>query len=516
MNRHAGPASSLAAEAAQRGGSGIGRWWPILVLPLLMVVPLVHPAVPPLTDLPAHMSRVMIQMDAGRSADIARWYSFEWKPIPNLGTDLVAWVLEPHLGLQITMKAIAMLIVVLQAAGYLLLSRAAHGRVQVPALFALPLAYGNPFHYGFLNYTLAAALATLALALWISPRMAARPVLRWLAFCPIACAVWISHLAGWALLCLMVGCCELAARLEKEPRLTRALAGGFMASSCLLLPQLLSMLWPDASGHPPSAGFFYLAEKFYFIANVLADRWAPFDYLCALLLIVVILLTWRTRLFVRHRGLALSTVVLFAVFWLLPAGIYGSFYDDMRLVPTIFALAIIAVRPTVQAGQMRWMMVAALAFLGVRIAATTASMALWDRQIRQEAEVLAALPRGSQLVTFSALPCRPFVLQVRIRDTHLASYALLERHAFANDQFALAGGQLLQVHNPAAGEFERDPSGTEIGEPCKGSFPLMDSAAKIPAVIPHMWIVWHTPERPVPGWSVMARSGASVLYRRGR
>lgn len=499
-------------------------WIPVLVL--LSVLPLVLPTVPPLTDLPAHMARFMLQADGGRSADLARWYSFDWNLLPNLGTDLLAWMLVPRLGLEPTMKAIAMLIVALQTAGYLLLARSAHGRIPPTALFALPLAYGNPFQYGFLNFTFAVALATLALALWISPAMAARPVRRWLVFGPLACVVWISHLAGWALLCVMVGCCELAARYRprtgigigtgSRPRPGKALAGGFVASSCLLLPQLLGLLWPRTPPHMPTRGFFLLAEKTQFLADVLADRWTLFDQLAALVLVLLIVLSWLPRTWKLHPGLALGAIVLFALYWLMPARIYGSFYADMRMVPAILALAILAVRPPEAAPQLRWLMIAGLAFAGVRLAGTTASMALWDRQFHREAAVLDAVPRGSQLVTFTALPCRTYVLQGRIRDTHLASFALTRRHAFANDQFAMAGGQLLTVHNPAAGEFQRDPSTIEIGEPCRGTVMLLDSVARVPQAIPLLWVIWHVPPRPVPGWREAAKAGGSVLYRRER
>jgi len=490
------------------------RWCAVLVL--LAIVPLLYPAVPPLTDLPGHMSRFMVQMDGGRSVDIARWYTFEWNLLPNLGTDLIAWVLEPLIGLEPTMKAIGILIVGLQVGGYLLLSRAAHGRVMVTALFAIPLALGNPFQYGFINFVLGTALATLALALWISPAMAERARLRWAVFCFVASAIWVCHLAAWALLCILVGCCELVARYERSGRPGWSLLTGFLASACLLVPQVLSMAWPHPTEHLPNGRWFLMAVKLYHLVNVLSDRWEPWDYACGVALIAVIVLFWRSPLVVLHKGLALAAVVLLALYFVMPEAVYGSAYADMRLTPTIFALALICVRPLpeMSGGHRRIIAVAAMVFMLTRIGGNTVSMAMWDRQIRQETAVIEAVPRGSQLLTFIAQPCRDLWMQNRIRDTHAASYALTRRHAFANDQWQMPGGQLMRIHNPAVGPFYEAGTGSLVGEQCQGFNQLQRAIGNIPDGIPLLWIVWHTPEVPLAGWQEIRRSGDSVLYRR--
>lgn len=487
-----------------------------LLLVMLALVPLLLPAVPPLTDLPGHMGRFLIQMDGGRSADLARWYSFRWGLLPNLGTDILAWVIEPLIGLGPTMKVIAMLIVALQAAGYLLLSRVAHGRVEATAIFAIPLALGAPFQFGFLNFTFATALATLALALWLSPAMTRAPVRRWVLFSLIGTVVWVSHLAAWSVLCVLVGCCELAARHERTGRVWPSLAGGFVASSCLLVPQLASFALPGPGERLPTGGWFEMGVKLHHVANVLSDRWEAWDMLCAAALAVLIVHAWRSPRYELHKGLALGACALLALFFAMPGTVFGSAFADMRLMPTIFALALICVRPSVEAGaairhRLLW---AALAFAALRLVGSTVSMALWDREITAEQSVLQVVPRGGQLVTLVALPCRPLVMQGRVRDTHVGSYALIRRHAFANDQWAMPGGQLLTIHNPLAGPFQDASTATTIAETCQGRNLHMDAVADIPAAVPLLWVVWHTPELPMPGWREMRRSGNSVLYRR--
>ena len=87
--------------------------------------------------------------------------------------------------------------------GMLLLSRAAHGRIGVNALYALPLAISLPYLYGFANFSLSIALAFHAMALWIA--LEGRPVLRTALFLPLGFALWVCHLVGWAVFSLVAG-----------------------------------------------------------------------------------------------------------------------------------------------------------------------------------------------------------------------------------------------------------------------------------------------------------------------
>lgn len=491
----------------------IPDYW-CVALVLLTCVPLLYPTVPPLTDLPAHMARYLVQTDAGRSSDLTRWYSFHWNVIPNLGADLVAQVLVPRLGLEPTLKCITLLVIALQASGYLALSRAAHGRVTMPALFALPLAYGNPFQYGFLNFTLSVALATLALALWISPFLAARPRQRWVAFCFIASATWLCHLAGWAVLCVMIGCAEFVTCFDRSRKFGLAVASAFVACTCMFVPQLASMVLQEAPARLPTTGFFELQYKFYYLLNVLADRWILLDYLSVVAILVLLILSHRSKVLIFDRRLGLAAIVLLLAFFATPSWVFGSFYADMRLLPTVFALAVLSLRPDDQQEprSLHLLAILGIAFFAVRIGSNTVSMAFWDRQIRAQIRVLDAVPVGSQLLTFNARPCKDVVLLGHDRNTHIASYALTKRRAFANDQFEMSGGQLLKVSNPAMAPFETDPSNLEIGEQCQGHNPLLATLARIPPAARHLWIIWSVPEQHLPGWAIIARAGRSVLY----
>ena len=69
------------------------HWWETrgfaALLVLIAIVPLLWPTVPPLVDLPGHMGRYHVELDAGRTESLARYFEFHWALIGNLGVDLL-------------------------------------------------------------------------------------------------------------------------------------------------------------------------------------------------------------------------------------------------------------------------------------------------------------------------------------------------------------------------------------------------------------------------------------------
>src|SRR3546814_7395813 len=70
-------------------------------------------------------------------------------------------------GIELAVKLIVMTIPALTVSGLLWVAREVHGRVPATALFALPIAYSYPFHFGFANLALSMALALNAYAFWL-------------------------------------------------------------------------------------------------------------------------------------------------------------------------------------------------------------------------------------------------------------------------------------------------------------------------------------------------------------
>lgn len=471
------------------------RWFVAAAL-LITAVPLLWPIVPPLSDLPGHMGRyrVMLGTDA---AMLDRWYRFAWRPIGYLGVDLSVAALAPVFGLEPSVKAIAIAIPVLTVSGLLWLSREAHGRVQPTVLLALPFAYNIAFQYGFLNYTLAMALALNAFALWLRLGRTERTGWRAALFVPIAWIVWTAHLFGWLLLGVMASAAEIVRQRKAGKPWRGTLIGAAIHCAPLALPFVMLIGWRPGDGQAGTDWRESLALKPSWLVMALRDRWRWFDIVSTVTVAVILYRAVRTPRFGHAPALSAAMLGLTIVFVLMP---FGSAYADARIVPYIWMLAVLAIRcdPGVRHREQAVLALIGLVFFGARSAATTISFAMesrvWDRHLA----ALDHVPRGSRLLTFVGAACdQPWRMA---RTVHLPGMAIVRRAAFSNDQFDLGSTALLSVTAPGLAGFAADPSQIVMERPCPQSpeFRTFDQAMR---QFPHdrfdyLWLIDPPPSAP--------------------
>jgi hypothetical protein len=120
------------------------------------------------------------------------------------------------------------------------------------------------------------------------------------------------------------------------------------------------------------------------------------------------------------------------------------------------------------------------------------------------------------MVSFVGRPCTEPWQMSRLH--HLPAMAIVRRSAFANDQWTMAGAQLLNVRYPAGGWFVRDPSQIVTEQKCRGEWwlTIAQSLATFPrGAFDYAWVIDPPPYDPrlaadlTPIW----RDGTSVLYR---
>ena len=540
------------------------EWWQtrrfVVAMALLSMVPLLWPDIPPLVDLPGHMGRYRVQLDLHTYRWLTDWYDFHWQLIGNLGIDLLVEVLNPIFGLEMSVKLIVLSIPPLIVIGLLWISHEVHGRIPATALFALPLAYCFPLQFGFVNFMLSMALALPLFALWLRLGRLGKLTLRAALFVPLSCGLWICHTFGWGVLGVLAFSAEMVrehdrAKQTNEHQFNPITVGGIKRWAVawvrgglhclpLALPLLLMIAWRSGQHVTgETADFFNWRAKFAWLTMILRDRWVGFDIGSTALLGLVLALSFRDRNIEYSRNLGLSTIFLVLVFVFLPRIVFGSAYADMRLAPFMVAIALIAVRPRPLPGDLaqlalrhpdlsddalqqrsaarrRRTMAAfaaiALAFVLVRTAGTTISYALFAQRYDRELKALDHVPIGARLVSFVGKDCVADWRMSRLE--HMPALALERRMAYTNDQWSMAGAQLLTTKYLLAAPFAHDPSELVTNGQCPRPWwrPINRSLALFPrAAFDYVWLIDPPPYDPkytsdlTPIW----RSGTSVLFK---
>ena len=336
------------AAPAERLPSALLPWWEsawcLGLIVFATALPLFYPPVPPLVDLLGHMGRYRVELDLGRSPWLQHYYDYHWAAIGNLGVDLLVIPLGKLIGLEPAVKLIVLMIPPLTAAGFFWVAREVHGRVPPTAFLALPFISGYPFMFGFVNFALSVALAFLAFGLWLRLGRLERTKLRGWLFAPISLLIFFCHTYGWGLLGLMCFSAD-AVRLHDRGRTWwRAGLEAAMHTSVMALPLLAMLLWRGEAHGGETVDWFNWKVKWRWIYSALRDRWKWLDIGSLVVPALVFLYAIFSRKLELSRNLAFSAIVLAAAFTFLPRIVFGSAYADMRLVPYLMAVGLLAIR----------------------------------------------------------------------------------------------------------------------------------------------------------------------------
>ncbi|MGN6269054.1 MAG: hypothetical protein ACTHM0_04075 [Sphingomonas sp.] len=489
------------------------RGWLALAAIVAATIPLWWPAVPPLTDFPGHLGSYRILAEAGRGP-LAHHYAVHWQLIGNLGVEALVLALRPLLGLETAAKLVVMAIPALTVGAMLWLAREAHGRVPLTAPFAFPLAYALPFQFGFVNFSLSAALALGALALWLKLARTRPAWWRAALFAPIACLIWLCHSFGWAMTGLFVLGAELVLRRRAGERWPRAMA----LAGLVVLPMALPLTATATGLAQPAMGdtgdWFDWPLKLVWLLSVLRERWLPYDLACAAGLLTLVALALRSPRLRLDPLLGVPALFGAGVFLLLPRVFEGGAYVDMRILPDTLVLAVLAIRVDPEWRGARWLAVGAVGFFVMRLATTTIVLAQAATVQTRELAALEALPVGSAVLVLEAEPAKtdwPVP-----RDTHLAGIAIERRRVFTNEQWALAGQQLIVPLHPAAAPYDRDPS--QIVYPAGAGYQITDFDRAIArfdrGTFDRVWTIGFPPGRAhAADLSLEWQNGRSAVYR---
>lgn len=497
-------------------------WWEKRWIAYLSIafcaLPILVTTIPPLGDLPGHMASYHVALVQGQPNPLHRFFSLDWHVIGNLGADLLIMPVGKVIGVEAGTKLIALLIPVMTAAALFAIARA-DGDARSPVIYAaVPLAYNYPFLFGFVNYSLSAAMALFTFAWWLRWEQRRRPVLRFATFALLAMAVWLAHAIGWLILGTLVGAAELHRHLREGRRAT-ALPWTIKTCLPLLAAVPLNFLSPRTGGLTVD-GFIKPGDTAKWIISLFRDRWLALDVLSfgfvGVILAAACLGTFKLRI---NNRLGWPALALLGLYLLLPQSINDSHFVAGRVAPYVAAMALLSVSVERASPVLASRLAAiCMCFLMVRIAANTASFALYDREYRREIAALDYVPIGGTVIALTQTPCvMSFKSWYNPRNQHLPALAIVRRNAFANAAWAIPGLQLLTVHYPAAGAFASDPSQAVHLDACstKWRLTLAQALASLPySAFQRLWLLniprerWPTDPRLKMLWS----SEDSVIY----
>ncbi|QNM81790.1 hypothetical protein H8M03_06880 [Sphingomonas sabuli] len=498
-----------------------GWWespWLLAAAVFLSAVPLLYPPIPPLVDLLGHMGRYRVQLDLGQSAWLRQYYDFHWALIGNLGVDLLIVPLAPLLGLENAVKLVVVAIPPMTVAGFLWVAREVHGRIPPTAYFALPFALGHPFLFGFVNYALSIALAFLAFGLWLRLGRLGKTRLRSWLFVPISLVVFFAHTYGWGVLGLLCFSAEAVRQHDRGVGWVRSAWNAAWHSAVMALPLIIMLAWRSETHGGGTADWFNFKAKFQWLTMALRDRWQTYDTVSMAAIVLVLAESLRNRRLTFSRNLAFSGLVLAVGFVLLPRIIFGSAYADMRLAPYMVAVLVLAVRFRGAISQRLGTALAVLgiAFLVIRVASTTASMAIASDDQQAKLKALDHIPMGARVISQVGMPCTG--LWDLPRNSHLGAMVVVRRDGYSNDQWTVEGANLLKLQYEKAGRFAADPSQIVRPNACPDRLRMgIDrSLATLPREdFDYLWLIdapAHDPKL-VDGLKPVWRGKGSILYR---
>lgn len=498
-------------------------WWEtrafLVAVVLASAVPLLWPTVPPLVDLFGHMGRYRVELDLATSPWLKQYYGFQWAAIGNLGVDLLIIPFSKLFGLEMGVKLIVMTIPPMTVAGLLWVAREVHGRVPPTALFALPFVYSHPFMYGFVNFVLAMALAFLAFGLWLHLGRREKLRLRAALFVPISLVVFFCHTYGWGVLGLLCFSAEAVRLHDKGTGWFKSALYAGLQASVMILPLFIMLAWRDDTSGGMIRGWFHWKWKWTYLLQSLRDRWEWFDKGALAFAGLALLFALAHRGLAFSRNLLFSAFVLLAGYLLLPRTIFGSHYADMRLIPYVIAVALLAIRFR---GEMRPRLAQGLAIAGVacyllRIGGHTLSLGIAANDQNAKLEALNHVPMGARVASMVAQEHCDRAWNMP-RNSHLGGMVIVRKHGFSNDQWSIQGQNLLQLRYHAPGNYRADPSQMVRGMHCRArtAWRVDYAFSQLPRdKLDYLWTIDPPPLDPewTEGMEPVWRGKGSVLYR---
>lgn len=347
--------------------------WPVLFVRL-----------PPLQDLPAHLATVFVlQHPAAYPEFVATGF------LKTNSALFLALYAAPEGALFLAAKlcVLAVLLMTAVALPRLVLELGGRARVAVATLAAIPLVHGWFVAMGMLDYALAAALGLEWIRLGARQRREPRAWrLGWMAV--LGALIWYTH-AFVVLVLVLVLVLDALQRRAPDLRAAAALAPGVILSAISVFTEIGRHRTPSGHGivyRPPWETVYDLwAQHAWAFTRLEAGSLVSFVFLAACLV--------RGRKQEVALLGPLGAAVLFVLHFALPVETLDWFAVNVRLLPFLYACALVRVPERVPA----WLL-GALAAAGISVSVGLGvDYVRLDRDMREVAAGTDAVPRGATM-----------------------------------------------------------------------------------------------------------------------
>ena len=446
------------------------RWWlPLFVLALAVTaIPVLITPMPPLLDYPNHYVRLWLLEGGADLQPLARIYRIDWQgAYTNIFIDLVAAAAKGVVPVSIVGPGMLLLSLLLPGIGIAALANHVHGRLTWWHLLCVILGWGQVFLLGFVNFQISLGLALLgavAVARMSQRGLASRSILNVI----VGCVLLVTHPFGLLLYVLLIGGLAMGADWAPSGGWREALLGIRRAiEACIPLIVLVGLFWllaPHPGDHqagPPEATQWqstWIIGKPAILLSPFKTYRAHADllFVAAFVAPIVVAMLWRRLRW--HGGLLVSALVLAIGSLVMPSHYLGTAFIDIRLPLMLWMTLAVALLPDVGRVGFRAAIGAIMAMAVVLVRAEGIGRIWLDRRGDLEAvdRVLARIPAGQIVLPLVQTPdhqhIRDLPLGRAVGDQvdfwHLATLAIVERHAFVPTLFANPGKQVVQVLPP--------------------------------------------------------------------
>jgi hypothetical protein len=191
---------------------------PFVVLTVVIcatLVPLLFLPALPFWDLPNHLARLHA-IGASPHSAIRQAYMPHWALMPNLGCDLIFYLVQGFLSPDMTLRICVFASLLTITLAICRIQWALFRTLGYAAAASPLLIMGLSVYMGYVNYILSVAIVFAALACYLGWEQQL-DVRRIALLCAAATAAWFAHIAGYMVFGLLLGLLHLSARLRDVP-----------------------------------------------------------------------------------------------------------------------------------------------------------------------------------------------------------------------------------------------------------------------------------------------------------